>query len=92
MSFYLEHTQTYYVGFVEFISQDILVGFDFATVVYANTQTGRLEVDLDLVHDVVEQHVCQRENNKTLYEKRESITVFGRPPMSPKSLVGIEGL
>ena len=37
-------------------SEDVIVGFDFAPLVYENESQGRLEVDLSLVNDVREQH------------------------------------
>lgn len=35
--------------------QDLLVGFDFAPVVFFNEERNALEVDMSLVHDVKEQ-------------------------------------
>mmetsp|Transcript_35434 Transcript_35434/g.60199 ORF Transcript_35434/g.60199 Transcript_35434/m.60199 type:complete len:565 (-) Transcript_35434:225-1919(-) len=36
--------------------QDVIIGFDFAPLVYENEHTGRLEVNLALTNDVREQH------------------------------------
>lgn len=36
-------------------TQDLLVGFDFAPVVFFNEERKSLEVDMSLVHDVKEQ-------------------------------------
>jgi hypothetical protein len=35
--------------------QDLLVGFDFAPLVFFNEEMNSLEVDMSLVHDVKEQ-------------------------------------
>ena len=44
------------------VHQDILVGFDFAPLVYENEKTGRLGVDMRVVNDVREQHKGRGEN------------------------------
>ena len=40
---------------MSYFCQDVIYGYDFAPLLYANEQTGKLEVDLDLVNDVREQ-------------------------------------
>lgn len=43
------------IYFVVILLKDVIIGFDFAPLVYENEDTGILEVDLGLVNDVREQ-------------------------------------
>ena len=45
-------------------NEDVIIGFDFAPLVYEDEDSGNLEVALDLVNDVIEQLSGHGENLK----------------------------
>mmetsp|Transcript_29439 Transcript_29439/g.62539 ORF Transcript_29439/g.62539 Transcript_29439/m.62539 type:complete len:553 (-) Transcript_29439:137-1795(-) len=47
--------------------QDVIIGFDFAPLVYENESTGKLEVDLGQVNDVREQHKGSGEDLRSVH-------------------------
>jgi len=55
--------------------QDVIIGFDFAPLVYENKELSKLEVDVGLTHDVREQHKGSGEDRKSLGH-RSSSTLF----------------
>lgn len=53
-------------------SQDLLVGFDFAPLVFFNEDINSLEVDMSLVHDVKEQAYGTGEDVGTSFRNRST--------------------
>mmetsp|Transcript_8269 Transcript_8269/g.15478 ORF Transcript_8269/g.15478 Transcript_8269/m.15478 type:complete len:546 (-) Transcript_8269:135-1772(-) len=47
--------------------QDVIIGFDFAPLVYENEELNKLEVDMSLTHDVREQHKGSGEDLKNVH-------------------------
>jgi len=59
-------------AYKRYSSGDLLIGFDFAPLVYFNEKSGSLEVDLSMVHDVREQHYGTGEDVETSRANRTS--------------------
>jgi len=64
--------------------QDVIIGFDFAPLVFENERTGKLEVDLGLTNDVREQH-------KGSGEELESVRYPAEESERSSRLVSISG-
>ena len=67
-------------GYKRYKFEDVIIGFDFAPLVYENEKTGKLEVDMCLVDDVREQHKGRGEDLKSSVDadsRRESIIERG---------------
>jgi len=64
---------------------DVIVGFNFAPLVYENEKTGVLKVDMDLINDVIEQQIGEGDDHLRNSSESRDLATAGGPESISKS-------